>query len=97
MKKILFLGVLILLVLPMVLNAEDADPGIRVPVQAAKEYIAEKYGCDINDLTVGDTFIGSGAAHIDVGRGYETERVTLSYNDTDQRWKAESSELLHQY
>ena len=99
MKTKLFLIAffLVLSVSTCLLNAEDVDPGIKAPVDTAKEYIAQKYNCNVKDLTVGDSMIGKRAAHIDVNHGYKTDRVILRYNEIDRCWEAEDSEPLHQY
>jgi hypothetical protein len=98
MKTLLFLIIFnFILSSPFTLNAEDVDPGVKAPIKAAKEYIAEKYGCEIDSLTAGDVLIGRRSSHIDINRDYETERVILRYNETEQRWEAESSEPLNKY
>jgi hypothetical protein len=99
MKTILFLSIFaIILSIPQFpLSAEETDPGIRIPEQVAKEYMAEKYSCDIKDLTISDTLIGRRAAHIDVNYGYRGERVILRYNEAERKWEAEDSMPLHKY
>jgi len=76
---------------------EETDPGLKPPIEVAKEYVAKKYDCDINDLTVQDTLIGRGGAHVDVVHGYQTEKVSLIRKDFGQDWEVESSEPEHQY
>ena len=99
MKIFLYLFILVcILSLPQFASGTgDTDPGISIPVNAAKEYMAEKYECNINDLTVGEALIGRRTAHIDINYGYTTERVFLRYNDAEQKWEAEGSEPLHRY
>jgi len=100
MKRILFMFITVFVILGSLhfLYAEDkSDPGLRPPIEAAKEYVAKKYNCDINGLTVGDTLIGRSGANIDINHSYGTERVALKYNYVEQRWVAEDSESLHQY
>lgn len=100
MKKILFMFITVFVILGSLhfLYAEDkSDPGLRPPIEVAKEYVAKKYNCDINDLTVGDVLIGRGGADIDVNHGYETEKVVLVRKDFGNDWEVESSEPAHQY
>jgi len=100
MKRILFIFIAAFTVLsnPHFLYAEaETDPGLRLPIEVAKEYVAKKYNCDINDLTVSDALIGRGGADIDVNHGYETEKVVLVRKDFGDDWEVESSEPAHQY
>ena len=99
MKIITIAGILtlVLLVSSFCLHAEDADPATRAPAEAAKEYIAKKYNCDVNELTIGSMFINNKEANIDVNYNYGIERVYLKYNDADQCWEAEDAEFSHQY
>ena len=75
----------------------EIDPEIKAPVEVAKEYVAKKYNCDIDDLTFGDTMVGRSGAHIDIDYGYETERVMLRRKDFDSDWEVTGSEPAHQY
>lgn len=100
MKRILFIFMAAIVVLssPYSLYAdEDTEPGVELPVEIAKEYIAKKYNCDIDDLIVGDTLIGRSGAHIEITHGYNTERVLLRRRDFESNWEVESSEPAHQY
>ena len=99
MKKIILLLIPILFISAAVfVNAEEEqDPGLKPPIEVAKEYVADKYNCDIDDLTIGDTLIGRGGAQVEVRHGYETEKVCLVRKDFGQDWQVESSEPEHQY
>ena len=100
MKRILFIFITAFMIFssPYFLYAQaETDPGLRPPIEVAKEYVAKKYNCDIGDLTIGDTLIGRGGANIDVNHGYGTEKVTLVRKDFGDDWQVESSEPAHQY
>ncbi|MDD5504031.1 MAG: hypothetical protein PHV77_01810 [Candidatus Omnitrophica bacterium] len=74
-----------------IIMAQETDPGIYMPEQAAKEYVSRKYGCDIDELVITDVMIGRRSARVDVSYGYTKERVALKYNESESRWEAEGS------
>ncbi len=98
MKKIIFCALLFLVffVTANTLFAE-VERGVKPPAEVAKEYVAEKYNYNVDDLTIGDVMIGRGGAHIDVNYGYDTEKVVLKRKDFESDWEIENSEPAHQY
>ena len=76
---------------------EEIDLETKAPVELAMKYVAKKYSCDIDDLTLGETMIGRSGAYIDVTHGYQAERVTLRRKDFESDWKIAGSEPAHQY
>ncbi len=76
---------------------EEIDPEIKMPVELAMKYVAEKYDCDIADLTFGNTIIARSGARIDINHGFGTERVMLRRRDFESDWEVEGSEPTHQY
>jgi len=100
MKK-LICCVLISLVFCVTANnlfaTDDDDLALKPPMEVAKEYVAKKYDCDIDDFSIGDSMIDRGGAYIDVNHGYDTESVTLIRQDFESDWKVAGSEPTHQY
>jgi len=98
MKRIAYCILLfsVFFVIANTLNAEE-ETGLKPPVEVAKEYVAKKYNCDIDDITVGDAMIGRGGAYIDINYGYDTEKVVLRRKDFESDWEIESSKPAHEY
>jgi hypothetical protein len=89
-RFIILLIMLVTLVSPTAYCVEnETDTGLSVPEDVAKQYVADKYDYDLDDLRTQDALIGRGAAVIDVVYGYNTERVVLIREGED--WKVETS------
>jgi len=100
MKRLICIGVFFLVFcasLNIAIADESVDPEVRAPADIAKEYIAKKYNCNVDDLTVGDSIIGRGGASVDINHGYDTEKVRLKRKDFESEWEIEGSEPLHEY
>ena len=89
-RYIILLVVLAALMSPAAYCVEnETDPVLAVPEDVAKQYVADKYGYDVDELKTQDALIGRGAAVIDVVYGYNTERVVLIREN--ENWKVETS------
>ena len=101
MRRSIYCG-LVFLMLCLTANTiqateEEIDPELKPLIGQAKEYVANKYNCDINDLTITDSMIGRSGAYIDIDHGYDTERVELRRKDFESDWEVEGSRPAHQY
>lgn len=99
MKKIIYCVLLFLVffVTANTLFAEEEAGGKKSPEEVAKEYVAKKHNCDIDDLTISHAMIGRAGAHIDVNYGYDTVKVQLKRKDFESDWEVESSKPAHEY